>query len=218
MRFLTMTDKYPTTFKCCRFAGAAVKADPDVAMFAPGLVAPVATLKGKIASRQEAEDLIADAQGAVTYRERLLREAVLAISRKVFAHYGSRTAPDYLKILPKAGSDINALQPVERAKAVAALVDALAEKGLPPEFAPLGKNLAVAQKGFEVAAAQVVTAELGASKAKTAENDARTAVVTAYRALHAQLTLKFPNDKARVEGYFWSPTVKKSAKTPTPAT
>ena len=81
------------------------------------------------------------------------------------------------------------------------MVDALGEKGLPAEFAQLGKDLALAQKNRDAADAGVLTAELAATKARTAEDEARGAVLVAYRTLHAQLTQKFPNDKPRVESH-----------------
>lgn len=212
MRFLTINDSYTLVFGCCRFTGSTTKADPETVSFSPLIAAPVSSLKQKIAARQEATDAIADAQGVVAYRERLLKELVLAVSRKAFAHFASRTAPGYLKILPRAGSDILALPQADRRKALLAMSDALAEKGLPADLAQLGKDLTVAQKNRDTAEAGVVTAELTASKARGVESEARDCVLVAYRTLHAQLTLKFPNDKARVESYFRSPTVKKAAK------
>ena len=106
----------------------------------------------------------------------------------------------------------------DRAKAVAGIIDALAAKGLPAELSAIGKEQAVLQKNYSAATAQVTAAELAAKKAKRAESDARGAVVAAYRTLHAQLTLKFPTDKARVARYFWSPPNRKAAKAAKAAT
>ncbi len=215
MRFVTKDDPIAVIFGCCRFSGSAVKADPDVASFAPVLTKPVAAFKVAIAARQEADDTIADAHGVVAYRERLLHQCVIAVSRKAFAHFASRMAPGYLKILPKAATDILKMPQADRRKILLAMIDALAEKGLPAEFAQLSKDLAAAQKNREAADAAVVAAELAFGKARTAEGDAKDAVVVGYRSLHAQLTLKFEQDKPRVESYFRSPP--KKVKTPAPA-
>ena len=210
MRFLTANDSLTVTFGCLRFTGSAVKADPDTIMFAAITAGPATTFKTKIGLRNDATDHVADTQGVVAFRERQLREVVMTIGRKAFAHFGARTAPGYLKILPRAPSEIVVLPLADRRKVVLAIVDALGEKGLPADLAQLGKDLAATQKNRDTADADVVTAEIAVTKARAAENDARDAVLVAYRSLHAQLTLKFPNDKPRVESYFRSPVVKKA--------
>jgi hypothetical protein len=212
MRYLTNKDSYPVIFYCTRFTISNTKADPETAMLTPVLGTPTTAFKTKMTARQTATDAAYDAQGVVGYRERLLRELVLAVSRKAFAHFASRTTPGYLQILPRSASETLALPQVERKKALLQLQDALAEKGLPTELTALGKDLTVAVKNREAADAGVTTAALAETKAKTAEAAALDELVVAYRALHAQLTLKFPNDKPRVESYFRSPAVKKVAK------
>lgn len=210
MRYLTIDDTYVVIFSSCRYTGSLVKADPDTAALAHIITTPVGELKLKIAARHEATDLVADAQGVVAFYDRVLKEGVLAVSRKAFAHFASRTASGYLKILPKAATDIVKLPQVERKKAISVMVDALGEKGLPVELAQQGKDLTVGLKNRDAAQAGVDKAELNVTKARTAEAEARDAVLVAYRTLHAQLTLKFPNDKPRVESYFRSPVVKKA--------
>lgn len=190
------------------FAICAVNADDETQGAAADLLACRTGLKVRLGKRNDAADNVVQARAvramALLKASKWLRQLGLDTTA---AFAGKKQSPDYLRILPMAPSKMISQSAAARADSIAKVLKALAHPATPKSLHPS------AEKGKLLLAA-LVQCEAHVTEHRAIWSDrvddinvARTAWFTAYKSLNAALTLKFPDDKERVNAYFDEPSV-----------
>jgi hypothetical protein len=189
---------------------ANVKADPDTAAEAKLVFDPQGLVVKAVAARRDADTAAIESGALLVRRLSTAQEAVVALGIKAFGHFGSRTAPEYLRLFPVAPSTLVAASTAARTAGFAALAKALASPDLPKELAASASAVTAAYAALDAAAAADATATEALRQAVAAEKAAADAWHTAVRTLRGRLIMLFPRDAKRVTSYF--PPRKRAAK------
>jgi hypothetical protein len=188
------------------YAICAVEADPEVANTEKALLAARQALKKLRDARNDAADDLVKARAlhgmALLAVAKWLRQLGLDATA---AFGGKKNSLDFKRIFPMAPSKMMGQAAAERVASMQQVLKALAHPATPKSLTPAIKSGEALLKVLEAKKAGVSAAQ---SVEKDRVDDIRVARVTwfnAYKSLEAALTLKFPDDRQRVDAYFDDP-------------
>ncbi len=189
---------------------ANVKADPATAGDANLVLVPQAAVVKAVTGRRDADAAAIESGALLARRLSAAQEAVVALGIKAFGLFGSRTAPEYLRLFPVAPSTLVAAPAAVRTAGFAALAKALAAQELPKELTAGAAAVAAGFAALDAATAADAAANEALQQAVAAEKAAADTWQTAVRTLRGRLIMLFPRDTKRVNSYF--PPRKRAAK------
>lgn len=181
---------------------ANIKADPATAGDAQLVSVPQVALVSAVTARRDADAVAIESGALLARRLSAAQEAVVALGIKAFGHFGSRNAPEYLRLFPAAPSTLVAAPAAARAAGFAALAKALAQPGLPQELSGAAAAVTSVFAALDAATLADAAANQALRQAVAAEKAAADAWQTAVRTLRGRLIMLFPRDAKRVNSYF----------------
>jgi len=223
MRKLRTEDSPALTLTALRFVAIRLRSRPATVALAKEVVAPRAAVRSAVDVYEEAREERMAATAEVQYCDVVVDRCVMDLSRDVAATVGGKhDNPRFRKLFPTAPSA--ALRPVggeAQGRFVLGVLQGLKDDASYKPFAARAKAIREALTALDAAEDRRRDAFVAEARARAEVVAVVATAQRTYNALYHQVALKFPDDDALVESFFFTASVAvaddAAEEAPTPA-